>query len=605
MDLAELHLHWGTRNYKENTYRSYSLARAYRKDGKNCKEIVLKLGKLTDEQATRWRDVLKVIKKQNTFLATLDDLVVTMRFAYLDVAVANHVWNDWDLDAAFARDDEKKSSCAIIARILTLNRCIDPATKSQTPKWFRRTALPWILDIDPEFINVSRIFRELDVIEECKESLCKHMYERLREQDLNGMKSVFYDLSSTKFYGSRCALMKWGHCKEGYYNHVVLALVVNRDGVPFYWEVLQGGTADAKTIAWLLKRLKSRFNVTGTTLIFDRGMVSNDNLASLENERIKYISAMDRNQLETITGIDFTAFSGIGTEHVEFQADKLPEFAEFDKNTYYREVNAKGDRRYILCFNYKLFKDQRKARLQAVEDFRSFTEEVNQELSKAEKARQEKPTYDKFKQKIIKLKLADFVDIDLQVKCIKSKTADDTERDVRTYTGTVVVDDTKMLYDGRLDGFWLLVTNHNDKEGGIYYDMPVQDVIAPYRDKAVIESSFRDIKSFIEVAPVHVWTKDHVKAHYTVCVLSHVINRTLALRLHKNPGTLTKDIVSHERLYAELSDCMIDCINVENVNMSTYNMTRPTNDKKELLARVGSENLLSSNVVKKAREHSL
>jgi len=68
--------------------------------------------------------------------------------------------------------------------------------------------------------------------------------------------------------------MKRGHCKEGYQNHVVLAIVVNKDWLPFYWDVLPGGTADANTITWLMCRLKSRFKTIDTTLVFDRGMVS-------------------------------------------------------------------------------------------------------------------------------------------------------------------------------------------------------------------------------------------------------------------------------------------------------------------------------------------
>ena len=57
------------------------------------------------------------------------------------------------------------------------------------------------------------------------------------------MKSLFYDLSSSSFEGTKCKLMKWGHCKGGYENHVVLALIVNKNGLPFYWEV----EAPAKT----------------------------------------------------------------------------------------------------------------------------------------------------------------------------------------------------------------------------------------------------------------------------------------------------------------------------------------------------------------------
>ena len=44
MELEKLHLHWRVSQYQGKTYRSYSLARARRQDGKNRKEIVLKLG---------------------------------------------------------------------------------------------------------------------------------------------------------------------------------------------------------------------------------------------------------------------------------------------------------------------------------------------------------------------------------------------------------------------------------------------------------------------------------------------------------------------------------------------------------------------------------
>ena len=160
-------------------------------------------------------------------------------------------------------------------------------------------------------------------LKNAKEALCKHLYERLCEQDPDGLNSVFYDLSSTTFHGSRCVLMKWGHCKEGYHNHVVLALVVNREGFLFYWEVLRGGTADATTITWLLERLEERFKVSGRTLIFDRGMVSGDNLILLEKARIKYISAMDKDQLEGMTSIDFATFSDLDPESIEEQVGNL------------------------------------------------------------------------------------------------------------------------------------------------------------------------------------------------------------------------------------------------------------------------------------------
>jgi transposase len=596
IELRTLHLHWRVSHYKGKSYRSYSLARSYRHHGTNRKDIVFKLGKLSEEEAQRWRELLQAAKTPHTFLTTLHDLAVTHRYAYLDVAVANAIWQQWQLDAVFRHHGKRALGVATLARILTLNRCIDPAAKSKTPQWFRGTALPWLLAIRPSVVNPSRIFRELATIERHKDALCQHVFQRLRHEQPETMRSVFYDLSSTTFSGSRCVLMKWGHCKEGYHNHVVLALVVNGDGVPFYWEVLPGGTADVSTITWLLERLRQQFDDLRATVVFDRGMVSHENPALLEAAKIKYISAMDKNQVEGLSGIDFTRFSSLEPARIQHQAKTLPGFTPLNATTYYRDVKVDGQRRYILCFNPHLFTDQRQARTEAVRDFRALACEVNTELRAAKKSRQCTPTYDKFKRPLHKAKLADFVDVALHPIEVPGPT-----HPIRTYQGTVVVDEAAMRHAGRLDGFWLIVTNHIEKVKD-KFRVPTPEVITPYQEKVVIESSFRDIKSFIDIAPVYVWTEAHVKAHYTICVLSHLINRTLTLQLHSHRGNTTQDIVSHERLYETLSSCQIDRIEVENVHLSTYNMTRPTPEQKELLERVGLMNLLSREVVDLAKK---
>jgi transposase len=600
MDFQKLHLHWRTSTYKGNTYRSYSLARAYRVEGKNRKEIVLKLGKLSEEEVQQWRRILDAFKNPDAITTTLNDIVVTEHFDYLNVAAANAIWDEWKLDDVFTENGKREVHLATIARILAVNRCVHPRAKSQTPEWFRHTALPWLLDVNPSQVNSSRIFRELEEIENCKEAICEHLFQRMSLQNPESMKSVFYDLSSTTFFGSRCVLMKWGHCKEGYRNHVVLAIVVNRQGLPFYWEVLPGGTADATTIGWLLQRLADRFKIAQTTLIFDRGMVSDENLTLLENEQIKYISAMDKSQLETVTGISFKSYHDLTPDRVDEQARTLPGFHPLNNDSYYREIKVEGKRRFILCFNPQLFKDQRQARQLAVDHFSTFVKDLNAQLREAKKSRQRKSTVEKFKRQLMKAKLEDFIHVKLSLLHKTIQTTHGSERTVRTYQGTVEVDENKVRLAGKLDGFWLLVTNHNEKNGK-KFNVSAPEIVTPYRDKVVIESAFRDIKSFIEVAPVYVWTEAHVKAHYSICVLSHLINRTLTLRLHEHKGKITQDVVSHEKLYTKLEDCKIDRIEIENVHQGTMNRTRPTNEQQELLKRIGLENLLSCDIVEKIK----
>lgn len=612
MNLKELHLHWGESNYKGKKYRSYSLALPYRQNGKNRKKQVVKLGKLSDEEVKTWRTLLGAFKNPNAFLTTMDDIFVTKHYKFLDVALANAIWDEWKLDGIFPPKGKRDVSIATIARILTLNRCIDPKAKFNVPEWFGHTSLPWLLDVQPSQINSSRIFRELVFIEQQKQDICNYLFKRMKKDNPDSMKSVFYDLSSSCFSGTRCVLMKFGHCKGGFKNHVVLALVVNRDGLPFYWEVLPGNTADVTTIEWLLGCIKERFKVDdqegeGITLTFDRGMVSDDNLAALEAEDIKYISAMDKNQIEGITGIDFSGFSYLKPKLDDNQAQcqrhrqLLSEFNKINDNTntYYREIKMEGKRRYILCFNPQLFKDQRKATSQAIEDFQLFVNTVNEQLCKAKKSRNRKPTYAKFQRHLLKLKLKGFLDVTLEIKHLKVKLSHGGERKIRTYQASVVLDEVKMLHAGRLDGFWLLVTNHieiektKEKER---FKVSAPEAIKPYRDKVVIESAFRDIKSFVEIEPIFVWTPLHVRAHYTICVLAYLINRDLTLRLHKNKGEITSNIVAHEKLYKELSDCLIDYIEVENVQKSGRKMTRTNPKQEELLTRVGQKKIITSYV---------
>ena len=97
-------------------------------------------------------------------------------------------------------------------------------------------------------------------------------------------------------------------------------------------------------------------------------------LVVLEADGIKYISAMDKNQIENITEIDFTTFPDLDPKEIDKQVDKLPEFKKINENTYCREIKVDGKRRYILCFNPQLFKDQQKARPTSCCEFSNICE---------------------------------------------------------------------------------------------------------------------------------------------------------------------------------------------------------------------------------------
>ena len=134
--------------------------------------------------------------------------------------------------------------------------------------------------------------------------------------------------------------------------------------------------------------------------------------------------------------------------------------------------------------------------------FEQFVKDQNQELLEAKGHRDFHATKAKFCAQLRKAKLQDFVEVDMEEKYVPKKTKDMLKA-IRTYQAVIRVNEEKKVESGKLDGFWLLVTNLSEKENGEFVSN-TQAVVQPYRDKVIIESSFRDIKSFIEIAPVHV-----------------------------------------------------------------------------------------------------
>jgi transposase len=77
-------------------------------------------------------------------------------------------------------------------------------------------------------------------------------------------------------------------------------------------------------------------------------------------------------------------------------------------------------------------------------------------------------------------------------------------------------------------------------------------IIEAYREKTQVEDAFKNIKSFVKIRPFFVNTDEHVKAVYTICVLSYFINRYLS---EKRKASEEKDYLNSKQLYAPFKSC--------------------------------------------------
>jgi IS4 transposase len=80
-----------------------------------------------------------------------------------------------------------------------------------------------------------------------------------------------------------------------------------------------------------------------------------------------------------------------------------------------------------------------------------------------------------------------------------------------------------LAYEVLLDGTTILRTN--DEE------LSDEEVVARYKELARVERAFRDLKSFVDLRPVHHRAARRIAAHVFICVLSLLLERVIDRRL--------------------------------------------------------------------------
>ena len=355
-----MHLQSHTRKKKGKTYTYYSIAESYWKDKKNKKKILFYLGSLTPLQEQQIRDTLKVTQSTDTFITTFDDIIFEDRWDYLDIAFLNHLWDkEWGLSELFPLPDKtsnkrkKDMPSADVAKILTFCRCLNPGSYFSTVEWFGTTSCNHILGINGTHFNDSRIYRELTVIEQQKKKIEQWLYRTLKKRNEESMRVIFYDLSDSYFEGRKCTLSKPGKTKANGFkeNRIVLSLLVNSEGYPFSWEILDDYTSDVKTLTGNADQWKQKFNLPKVIMVFDRGMVSDDNLKHLENSKSYfYITALNKNQIADVDGANLKRFETFTEETTEDEIISKG-LVKYDDFTYYEDIGVDNSNRRVSTSN--------------------------------------------------------------------------------------------------------------------------------------------------------------------------------------------------------------------------------------------------------------
>lgn len=525
-----------TKKAGEKIYRYYSIAEPYREDGKNKKRVLAHLGALDVEQVQRIRQALRIHNNPGEEVFAVDSVGCAESWRFLDLAVFHELWKEVGLSGVIKAGDGDIEVGKLL-EILTLNRIVEPMSKLGITRWYPGTALDRMLGIPAEAINESRMYRCLPGIASQQARIERHLFEKLIAVTNPKASSLyFYDLTSSYFEGT---LVEQGAFSEHSKDHrpdrlqVMLGLLINERGIPFSWDIFPGNQGEAPTLITQLKKFKKRFGIEKALLVFDRGFLSHDNLHAVEDAGYHYLTGLRAPQIELLLSTYPQKWlERINAENAEETASQQKNWRRFDETGFYCPLGVVNERRTVLLFDvsrYKLAIASRQARIEA---FKKWIHQHNEWLASFKKDAEQGAIEKDVNTEISRRKLDGFVSCELHEYVTENEIFRRRKNNpypsqghmskVRSFQVVIKSENNRNL----LDGVFALITSPQSI-------LTEEEMLIAYRQKYMIENAFREMKSILRLRPWFVHKDEHVRAHYTICVLAYALERLLDTRLNE------------------------------------------------------------------------
>ena len=347
-------------------------------------------------------------------------------------------------------------------------------------------------------ISIYQIYRFLDTLyqDDVKTKIEECVFNHTQKIMDNTITLTFYDVTTLYFESeNEDDLRRIGFSKEGKLARpqIQLGLFTTLEGYPLSYEVYEGNKYEGHTLIDILQKFQTKFNIKNKPIVVaDRGMLTNANIAYLENNNYKYILAykiknIDNKLKEQIANLPFVSDGAIHTIDIK---NKEINYKETINNEDIKK-KIKINQKLILTYSSKRAKKDKRTREKALE-------KIEAKLNKKNIAKSD-------------LKLSYYAKyLDINDKCsIK-------------YT----LNNNKVLQDEKLDGIKGFATND--------FTISAQDVIAHYQNQYEVERAFRISKTDLKIRPIYHRLETRIKAHVLISFVSYTIYKEFERKLKLN-----------------------------------------------------------------------
>ena len=512
-----MYLRHSIRKKDGKTHCTWRLVRSVRVGKRVIQQTVAHLGELDQhgriEARALARHLIGAPEQAQLFDDGSRDVTVPVRLKGIriersrrfgDVYLALALWRGVGLSQLIAEllpAGKERIAWEKIAAVLVAARLCEPSSELHIAEdWYRRTALPDLLQLEDALLNKDRLYRGLDRLVVHKAAIEAHLSRRAGELFAVENEVLLYDVTSTYFEGQAEAnpLAQRGYSRDHRSDckQVLIGLVVTFDGFPLGYEVFAGNTHDSKTVQTIVTTMEARHGAVGRVWIADRGMASKENLAWLRATGRRYIIGAPKSELRRFAG-QLAAAAGWREvrDGVKVKLARCPETGET----------------VILCRSA-----DREAKEQAMHDRFSRRIEVALERLAARVARSKKRV--------------DREQVDRQIGRILQQ----NQRSARRFKVRLAEDASpagsrlEVEVDASFDdwaalseGAYLLRSNITDWSD--------EQLWKAYIQLTQAEAAFRIQKDQLKVRPIWHQRADRVEAHILVCFLAFVLWKTLEM----------------------------------------------------------------------------
>jgi len=507
--------HQRLKDGKEHGY--WSLVETIRTADGPRQRTLCYLGELNGSAHARWQKTVEVFNEQgettqlklfpseaeasdepNVARVLVKKIRVERTRRFGDSYLGLELWKQLGLAEFLARHldiDDADVPWSRIAAVLAINRLCDPGSELAVEQhWYPSTALDDLLHIAKGKINDTRLYRCLDRLLPLKTKIEQHLKQRFGELFQAEFDVLLYDLTSTYVEGAAEAnpMMRRGYSRDHRPDceQLVLALIVNQDGFPFSYELFDGNRADVSTIEAILRTVERKHGKARRVWIFDRGVVSEENLVAIRKRGGEYLVGTPRSKLK------------------QFEQELLKD--DFEKIR--PEVEVKqiripgGEETYILCRTAG-----RKEKEKAIRN--RFVAKIEKALAGLRKRIAEGKLRDRFK---MERNLGRIQASHPQVADLYEMAVQDSKEGPRLVWRQKP--EQQQWLEAR-EGAYLLRTNLT-VDGAA-------DLWKKYMQLTEVEAAFRTLKSELAIRPLFHQLEKRVKAHVLVAFLGYALQVTL------------------------------------------------------------------------------